>query len=303
MRKFFDLNKQLFGEKKYFANLSQKDRYLCLHRIFTLIELLLVVAIIGILTSMLLPALNKAKEKAKQISCLGNLKQVGVSTQAYASDFNSYLPGVALKYARDYTRGASNGDANKGVIGPTNHGLLYQYKYAPDYNMLFCPGRNAGEPFTAEYNQGGSTAWANWKTSGWFAQGYFSATSDVNTNEIPHLGAFGLWHRFGRTPGDKVLAMDVFAQHTTPESGFTEYGRFGQSKHHHGRGYNMLFFNGSGKFVKDPVNHLEITYKTATDDSKPWTFNETNGMYYVHTRLLGWTDQQYRKACSPYPMQ
>lgn len=60
---------------------------------FTLVELLIVIAIIAILASMLLPALRKSRAKAKEIQCAGNLKQLGVCFSLYAQDYNGAVAG------------------------------------------------------------------------------------------------------------------------------------------------------------------------------------------------------------------
>lgn len=59
---------------------------------FTLLELLVVIAIIAVLASLLLPALNKAREKSKTISCLNKTKELNTAVFMYSNDYDSYLP-------------------------------------------------------------------------------------------------------------------------------------------------------------------------------------------------------------------
>jgi len=62
------------------------------HLHFTLVELLVVVAIIAVLASLLMPALSMARERARQTQCLANLKMIGLATALYADDESGYTP-------------------------------------------------------------------------------------------------------------------------------------------------------------------------------------------------------------------
>jgi prepilin-type N-terminal cleavage/methylation domain-containing protein/prepilin-type processing-associated H-X9-DG protein len=158
---------------------------------FTLIELLVVIAIIAILASMLLPSLNKAKEKAHSIDCQGRLKQMMVGTFLYNDDYDEWYP---YQNVGDWIKGRNCFEAiNPYVLGLDEDPIDSDTKSDAAVAFYRCPGETRTESkFMMSYginthrngNNGNCDGILNTTLSGTFADGTAYSGTPCRKTEV-----------------------------------------------------------------------------------------------------------------------
>lgn len=219
---------------------------------FTLIELLLVIAIIAVLASMLLPALKSARDSSKRSACLGNIRQLGLGVSFYASDYDSYALPAWVNEAYYYGEKCALSD-RMGLAA------LYYLDYIKTTDLFVCPSdqKRANRKVLKSNPQNAACGLS------YDIRNY----GPPNLAPVPRIRAIT---KLDKPPSDKVGA----APYAFLSDAFSYWGIRGKS---HKNGYNVWYVDGHAKYISEGSNVIQsdVTTHGPTDTYQSWIFFET----------------------------
>ncbi len=214
---------------------------------FTLIELLVVVAIIAVLVALLLPAVNQARQRARDVACMSNLKQLHMATRMYLDQFNEQFT-TPFDPSSNYgwtamTLVAKAADLKNGDPASSSYGPYHPFNYSTGHasGIFRCP---ASKAYT-------SPPWPDGRSDGWLGVSWPWIGESYSWNgavSIPPWGSEDPYNRYlgGATskidrPGRTIMWMDhLDAIHSLAP---WWWGRYDLERHR--AGFNILWWDGS----------------------------------------------------------
>jgi prepilin-type N-terminal cleavage/methylation domain-containing protein/prepilin-type processing-associated H-X9-DG protein len=224
-----------------------KQRFALKTHAFTLIELLVVIAIIAILAAILFPVFAQARAKARQTSCLSNMRQIGTALMMYTQDYDEMLAGVDLSdgYAAGYGRDLGWNEPFDAAQPATYRNWARDLQpYIKNYAVYKCPDArprtsvNGGNP---PYNECSKT-FPNCYDTSYALNGIVESrpiAAITAPADIVYLREFSIYTRTAQTRPVRVGTVGQFSQFNNLLYDYV-----------HNEGSNLLYCDGHAKWTK-----------------------------------------------------